>query len=462
MKKLLASLALPLALTFLGACNEKPLSPLGDTLFATTNDLSDPIGSNRVDILWLVDNSQSMAEEQAELAARFREFIDALVDLRADFHIGVITTDMQAPEESGRLQVRPGRVFLPTGGLGVPAELAAACAGLEAELRAGQPFLTRSMYADANDNIDVERLQQDFQCIASAGIAGSSFERGLDALDRALSPDLLQGFNQGFVRDDAFLAIIFLTDEDDCSFGGAFTPVSDAECYIAETRDRMVPVEDIYQRLVELKNGDEGKVLIAGIIGDEDGRELQPRATYTPIFSCAAPGATDAAGAPAISARNGRRYRELVELAGARGIEESICQADFTNALRRIGEVLRRTLDVNCLRRQPERCQNDRQCGAGVACVNPGDPARGDRFCADFEIFLEVNSAQNPGSFTPLRPPGPAGQSVPNPDAQYTILFDSLECPRGIGFQFVEGNRPPAGTRYRASYPVEVDVVTAE
>jgi hypothetical protein len=458
MKKLLLALLAAASCVFVSSCNETPLTPLGDTLFATTNDLSDPIGSNKVDILWLIDNSQSMQEEQAELAARFDEFIEALVVLRADFHIGVITTDMQSASESGRLQTRPGLVFGAQGRLEVPAELQALCADLNLE----RPFLTRSRYVIGDDELDVERLRNDFRCIASAGIAGSPFERGIDALVRALSPELLDGFNQGFVRDDAYLSIIFLTDEDDCSFGGAFTPTSDAECYIRETRGLMVPAEDVFEQLVALKNGDESKVLIAGIIGPDGNRELQPRAQYEPRFSCAVRGPTDVAGAPAISARDGIRYRELIALAGDRGIEESICQGDFTLALRKIGEVLRRSLDFNCLRRQPERCNSDRDCAPGVTCINPGNPGSGDRFCADFEIFIEVNTLGQPGVFTPLRSPGPATLVVPNPDAQYLINYDSLECVVGVSFQFVPGNRPPSGTRYRASYPIEVDVITVQ
>jgi hypothetical protein len=56
-----------------------------------------------------------------------------------------------------------------------------------------------------------------------------------------------------------------------------------------------------------------------------------------------------------ISARDGRRYRELIELAGSRGIEESICQGDFSRALDNIGRILRESLDVNCLGEAPRR-----------------------------------------------------------------------------------------------------------
>ena len=52
-------------------------------------------GTDQVDVLWVVDDSVSMAEEQGLVAAGFETFLAALQQERAaiDLQIGVITTD---------------------------------------------------------------------------------------------------------------------------------------------------------------------------------------------------------------------------------------------------------------------------------------------------------------------------------------------------------------------------------
>ncbi|MBI3178376.1 MAG: VWA domain-containing protein, partial [Deltaproteobacteria bacterium] len=46
-----------------------------------------------VDILWVVDNSSSMGEEQNGLAQSFDAFINNLVLSGVDYHVGVVATD---------------------------------------------------------------------------------------------------------------------------------------------------------------------------------------------------------------------------------------------------------------------------------------------------------------------------------------------------------------------------------
>jgi len=58
-----------------------------------------------------------------------------------------------------------------------------------------------------------------FKCIAALGETGCGFESQFAALLRALGADgrAAPAENQGFLRPDAYLAIIMLTNEDDCS-----------------------------------------------------------------------------------------------------------------------------------------------------------------------------------------------------------------------------------------------------
>ena len=57
-----------------------------------------------------------------------------------------------------------------------------------------------------------------FQCIALLGDKGCGFENQLASIDRALGGDGQQpSTNAGFLRPEAYLGIVILTNEDDCS-----------------------------------------------------------------------------------------------------------------------------------------------------------------------------------------------------------------------------------------------------
>lgn len=448
-------------------CNEHTLTPIGDSLVSEKIETSLPLGTNAVDILWLVDNSGSMEAEQQELGARFDEFVTALADLQADFHMAVVTTDLNDPQRAGVFNVGPGNL-LSDGCSGIPAELSY-CADVQ---RDGS-FVRRGDYGAADEALDIEQLQRDFRCMASAGSCGSGFEQGLEALSTALGPERLNGANQGFLREDAFLLVIVLSDEDDCSNGGAFSLARDQDCYAAERRDQLTPVDVFYDQLVDLKTPSaddrpdlsdderravgEAKLLIAGIIGVEDTRDALPYSEITcdncwPQYSC-----ITQLESGDVQAIDGERYRQLIQLAGRRGVEESICQGSFAAALDRIGDILRENLDVNCLVAPPVTCDTDDDCIDGVACNNPGDVASGDKFCDNFELRVEVQrSPELP--WNALLGPGPAG-NTPAPDAQFLVDYDaSLVCPNGVSFSFAAGARPPSGSRYRAFYPAEASV----
>ena len=53
--------------------------------------------------------------------------------------------------------------------------------------------------------------------MGSQGTRGSANEKGLDAAFRALSSPLITTWNAGFLRPDAYLALIFVSDEEDQS-----------------------------------------------------------------------------------------------------------------------------------------------------------------------------------------------------------------------------------------------------
>ncbi|MGK0361469.1 MAG: hypothetical protein ACI9U2_003787 [Bradymonadia bacterium] len=164
-------------------------------------DVFEQTSGRTVDVLFVVDNSGSMGEEQRSLQRNFGSFINGAQQFQNDYQLGVVTTDMDAEAEKGRLQGNP-RIM--RRGPGVEAQF--------------------------SDTVDV-------------GTNGAGTELGLEAARRALSDPLIfdteapcagdgdcvepdqcvlgfcGGHNRGFLREDAALEIIFVSDEDDFSQG---------------------------------------------------------------------------------------------------------------------------------------------------------------------------------------------------------------------------------------------------
>ncbi len=63
-----------------------------------------------VDVLWVIDNSCSMGDEQDALAANFSKFMNYFTDSGLDYHVGVTSMDMA--EHKGRLVPDLGTTFI--------------------------------------------------------------------------------------------------------------------------------------------------------------------------------------------------------------------------------------------------------------------------------------------------------------------------------------------------------------
>lgn len=216
--------ALPFLLLTLSACSDNEFTR------ASRTDEFDQAPSNQVDILWVIDNSVSMQNEQENVAAGAEDFIANLVPTDTpdviDFHLGVITTDVsRANPNAGILLGTPNVLDIDTPG-----------------------------YADA------------FRARVVQGTSGSDQEAGLEAAIMAVSAPLSYGPNDGFIRDGAMLFIIVVSDENDCSDYGALGPNATGEqCYTRASE--LVPVTDLVRTLVDVKNGDQ--VVVSGIVGPE-------------------------------------------------------------------------------------------------------------------------------------------------------------------------------------------------
>ena len=126
-------------------------------------------GNRTVDVLWMIDSSCSMAFEQQALGANFGTFLEIVDGLGLDYRIGVVTSDM---DDDGELQ---GDV----------------------------PYVT-------NSTPDADEV---FEDNALVGQLGSGSERGLDSIREAL----IEGAAGSFLREDAQLRVVSVSDEDDQS-----------------------------------------------------------------------------------------------------------------------------------------------------------------------------------------------------------------------------------------------------
>lgn len=174
-----------------GAPLTVPLEGEGTTN-ASQVDRFTQLRDNQIDILWVVDDSGSMSEEQSALSQNFQSFINFADGLGVDYQVGVITTEVRDQNTAGIIW---------------------ACNGFNSIIR----------HTDAN------RVQA-FQCAARVtnppngnsrpNPGGSdSQEAGLQAARIALDVPNVNGANNGFLRPDARLAVIIVSDEDDQSNG---------------------------------------------------------------------------------------------------------------------------------------------------------------------------------------------------------------------------------------------------
>jgi hypothetical protein len=163
-----------------------------------------PLGHGELDLLFVIDNSGTMREEQLWLAQNSSRFLSVFESLEGgvpSLHVGVVSTDLGAEPynvpncagngDNGVLQSAPQ----------------GDCAGPEGA------FIQDIINPDGTRTRNYTgTLSETFACISQLGVNGCGFEQQLESMRRALD-----GRNEGFLRPDASLGVIFLTDEDDCS-----------------------------------------------------------------------------------------------------------------------------------------------------------------------------------------------------------------------------------------------------
>jgi hypothetical protein len=170
--------------------------------------------SSAADILFMIDNSPSMAPAQETLRAQLANLIQILDTFAKDgspgsYHIGVVTSDLGAGQFNiGGGQCRPG-------GDGGKLQAVGAGASPDCLSPVDANYLIYDQVGNTSNTPPSQDLVTTLGCMVSVGDKGCGFEHQLESVYRALHDPPPE--NTGFLRPDAVLVIVFLTNEDDCS-----------------------------------------------------------------------------------------------------------------------------------------------------------------------------------------------------------------------------------------------------
>lgn len=324
-----------------------------------------PADGQGIDLLFVIDNSNSMRDEQLSLAANFNRFVNVLQNIDGglpDVHIGIVTTDLgagpfnisgcQGNGDNGLLQNAPTG-----GGCNAPSDR------YISDIAGANGTRIRNYQGS---------LAETFSCIAQVGVTGCGFERPLDAMVRALDGSNLA--NEGFLRPEALLAVVIISDEDDCSvvdpnmydssqsqdnINSVLGPLSSFRCFEFGVRcDPDTPREagvrsncsprqnspymadiDVYSDFLKGLKDNPGNVVVAGIVGPSspvsvslnDGEpRLDPSCMNT---------AGDGDADPAV------RLNGFLDQFPERNTATTICNDDLSAGLEGIAELLATIID---------------------------------------------------------------------------------------------------------------------
>ncbi|MBK8256577.1 MAG: hypothetical protein IPK82_28390 [Polyangiaceae bacterium] len=224
----------------------------GDTLFDPTGGKGGAGGAaecKNVDILFVVDNSASMGDNQQSLINSFPGFVSAIQEKLSgaeSYHIGVVTTDDYTYNDAGCTKI--GNLVTKTG-------------GIESSNSTCGPFGGGRRYLDETDS----NLGDKFACIAKVGVAGNDDERVARALLNAIDPanNGSGTCNQGFARLDSLLLVVIITDEDDVPDGcESLDPPTNCLTYGSGGTP-----QEWYDQVIAIKGGLPENVVVLSLLG---------------------------------------------------------------------------------------------------------------------------------------------------------------------------------------------------
>ena len=404
--------ALCIALVYIG-CIEREGRPVNPCTNVTIGQAIQVTNVDKVDLLFMVDNSNSMTEEQASLTAEFPRMVNILAS--GDFdQDGDDVSDGEMGDEDFE-PVRDLSVGVITSDMGTGGFTVPTCSrsdfGDDGILRTqGRTDIMGCMATYASflnfrpdSGGSATDFARDVACVATTGTGGCGFEQQLEATLKALSPSeptlwTRDGYvaptffrntfgqastnNAGFVRENSVLAIILVSDEEDCSArdpelfnpGSATYGATDLNlrCF-AHADAALHPISRFVDGLIQLRR-QAGLLIFAPIVGipvdlapapgtspnydalvspdpsirdDRMEEHVDPAMPNRLIPSCNVPGLGVAFPPVRIV-----RVAQQLEALGAGVTVQSICQASFSNALTEVIRQIKSALGAACLPRR--------------------------------------------------------------------------------------------------------------
>lgn len=322
--------ALATCLLFVAACPNQELAVVQPcTIQAASIDAAQN-GVDKVDVLFMIDNSGSMSEEQLKLSKELPRlvrvltsgYLDGVPKMNAppDFtpvsslHLGVVSSDLGVNGRAGVTGcgvtsflaedqhtgvARVASQNKPHGDEGrLLSSAQVALSGVTVD-SLGTPTVAIAPRADcANTKVDrflsfdagktsVEDVSHAFGCVAELGVNGCGYEQQLESMWRALAPSSdvsfsggsagqggPSGFNNGFLRADSVLVVIVVSDEEDCSSPDASRDLvyaaagNDANVLCTRNPNALHPVKRYIDGLKSLKSpAYQDRIIFAGIVG---------------------------------------------------------------------------------------------------------------------------------------------------------------------------------------------------
>jgi hypothetical protein len=265
---------------------------------AAVPDAGPQAACNQIDFLFVIDNSSSMDDVQAKLVAAFPQFIQVIDQYQnaagqsLDYRIAVTTTGRDVAYI----------IKVPVIGTEIPFNEM----GDDGEFRP-VPGQSRRWIERSDGNVS-----STFSSLGTVGTGGPSLEMQLLAMEWSLSKRMTEGAkpNAGFLRDDALLAVVMVSDEDDCSIPtDGFTIASDA---CDPDPPGMLTPEHFKTFLDDVKGGP-GRWALAMI--------------------AIPPGNGGGCGGNDDYQAEGERLKAFADLAGVNGVFADLCATTYSQAL---------------------------------------------------------------------------------------------------------------------------------
>lgn len=257
--------------------------------------------NNKVDILWVIDNSGSMLTKQQRLATGFNSFSSVFVNKGFDFNMAIVTSDTRA----------------------------VAAGGQAGQFQGAPSVITESTLNFANV----------FQNNVQVGQTGDSAAKEIQAIELATGA-LLSTTNTGFLRSDAHLAVIILSDADDNDSAGAGSTTTTLINHLNTLKPDLF---DVISRTYK-KNYTVSAVAVNSM-------------TDTDCYDMDKDGAVDndgnGDGIPDVQLyEEGVKFKTLVN--ATNGSFASICKADFSDGLNTISQRIAEAITEIKLARVPQ------------------------------------------------------------------------------------------------------------